>query len=542
MTGRLTTVVLFLVFATSVCVGCKDAPKPDVQAEPTPAPVPDVPGEPEEIAPDTAAPLVADVVTDVALSEAVAAPDGEVDDSGFARVDIVIALESDSTVGASPTDVVSPTDSTASDVVAVGGVDGGAALTDAHATPVDLVVATDAAVATDGTTTVDGTAAATEPVDAASLTALDVEPAAASDVAAKPVVDADVSRKVFDEFKKFVETGDFEKGAQLLEEWLKKSPMDLANRQNLVHILLKLEQHERALPHLRFMADEAENKGEWLGHLGRALVAVGEYARAAEALAEGLALRPKDVDLLLDLARVHATRKDWLASKGVLEKGLLLEKRLPDVLAELAAVLVELGEYKDASGRFKQLQRLQPTYETAITMAKIASQYDRCDDVIDALVDWEKEFADETPHLLLGACATKADEKVKAQKHFLLGLKANDKCFYCALWLGDLYLESQDWENAVRYYALAAPINPRDYRPFHQLGKSLANQGKHIQAARALQKADERKANDPEILYPLGMELVRAGEKATAWDVWAKLEPLDRAHADEIKALLIKIP
>jgi tetratricopeptide (TPR) repeat protein len=357
-----------------------------------------------------------------------------------------------------------------------------------------------------------------------------------------PAVDGEVSRKVFDEFKKFVETGDFERGAKLLEEWLKKSPMDLVNRQNLVHILLKLEEYERALPHLRFMADEAENKGEWLGHLGRALVKVGEYARAAEALAEGLALLPENVDLLLDLAKVHATRKDWSASKAVLEKGLLLEQRVPEILAELAAVLVELGEYKDASARFKQLQRLQPTYETALTMAKIASQYERCPDVVDALVDWEKEFADETPHLLLGACAIKAKESVKAQKHFLLGLKANDKCFYCALWLGDLYLASQDWDNAVKYYALAAPITPRDHRPFHQLGKALANQGKHIQAARALQKADERKANDPEILYPLGMELVRAGEKATAWDVWARLEPLDRARADEIKALLIGNP
>jgi len=535
-------VPLFIV-AVSLGAGCKDSPKPDVQAEQAVTPPLETSPEPGENVPDvTSAPLL-DVATTALAAQEVAA-----DDTVFMAVDIVLSLGNGSdAVAPSIADQSSPVELTEALDVATAGGDAKAPVTDVQAIPGDATATPDGVAAGDSAGGPDGAspsvdAAVAAPTDVVPAPAPDVTPAAASDAAAHPPLDEVASRKVFDEFKKLVETGDFDRGAKLLEEWLKKSPMDLVNRQNLVHVLLKLENYERALPHLRFMADEAENKGEWLGHLGRALVKVGEYARAAEALTEGLALRPEDIDLLLDLARVHGTRKDWSASKAVLEEGLPLKKRTPELLAELAAVLVELGEYKDASARFKQLQRLQPTYDTAITMAKIASQYDRCDDVVDALVDWEKDFADETPHLLLGACATKADETVKAQKHFLLGLKANERCFYCAMWLGDIYLDLQDWDNAVKYYAIAAPVNPRDYRPFHQLGKALANQGKHIQSARALQKADERKPKDPEILYPLGMELIRAGEKAAAWDVWAKLEPLDRPHADEIKALLIEIP
>lgn len=533
MTGRSSKMVLVLTMIVALGPGCKDAVGPDVQAarsstEAAPE------GRAPEVGPsDAIQPATTDVL-EAPLADAQEAPAADVprvrlnDSAGaqeavpesvFATIDVVLSLSDDAGGAVSPSDVVAQPEAGA-DVVAPRLVDSGSSLPDALVAPVDVAL----------------------PAAPDAIAAPDALAVATSDVVAQPTFDQDASRKVFEEFKKLVESGAFDRGAKLLEEWLKRSPMDLVNRQNLVHVLLKLEQYERAVPHLQFMAAEAENKGEWLGHLGRALVKLGEYARAAEALAAGLELRPDDIDLRLDLSRVHSMRKDWSASRAVLEEGLKAQKRLPELLSELAPVLVELGEYKEASARFKQLQRLQPSYDTALTMAKIASQNDRCDDVVDALVNWEKEFADETPHLLLGACASKADENVKAQKHFLLGLKANDKCFYCALWLGDIYLASQDWENAVNYYALAAPINPRDHRPFHQLGKALANQGKHIQAARALQKADERKPKEVDILYPLGMELVRAGEKAAAWDVWAKLEPLHREHADEIKALLIQEP
>lgn len=544
MAGRTLHTVLLSVLAAFLCAGCKQTPQPDVQASRAPAAVQRDTSGGGAAAIDAAVASAADQAAEAPVTDVVAAPE-----TYFMTVDIVLSSLQNSDVAAEVVDgggVVPGEPGVAADVV--GSADAGEAvpLADVKSVPTDVATPADAVPAGDGAAVADRSSPG--PTDAVPAPAPDVATAPTPDGVAgptpgavvKPMVDEEASRKVFEEFKKLVEAADFEKGARLLEEWLKKSPMDLVNRQNLVYILLKLEQHERALPHLRFMADEAENKGEWLGHLGRALAKVGEYARAAEALTEGLELRPDDMDMLLDLARVHSTRKDWSASRAVLEEGLSLEKRQPEVLSELVAVLVELGEYKLAFQRFRNLQRLQPTYDTALTMAKVASQNERCDDVVDALVNWEKDFADETPHLLLGACAVKSEEQVKAQKHFLLGLKANEKCFYCALWLGDIHFAAEDWDNAVKYYATAAPINPRDHRPFHQLGKALANQGKHIQATRALQKADERKPKDPDILYPLGMELVRAGEKAAAWDVWAKLEPLDRARGDEIKALLVQ--
>jgi tetratricopeptide (TPR) repeat protein len=171
-------------------------------------------------------------------------------------------------------------------------------------------------------------------------------------------------------------------------------------------------------------------------------------------------------------------------------------------------------------------------------MANIASQYERCNDVIDALVDWEKSFVDETPHLLLASCALKAKELVKAQSHLMAGMKLNAKCFYCALWLGDLNFEAMDWPNSIKYYAIAAPLKPQDYRPFNQLGKALSNSGKHIEASRAFAKANERKPKDADIVYMWAMSLVRASDKGEAWKVWGQLDELDKKRAAEVRALL----
>jgi len=357
---------------------------------------------------------------------------------------------------------------------------------------------------------------------------------------AAPPVDAERSKKVFDEARKFIEEGKLNKATELLEEWLKLTPMDLINRKNLIHVYMKLQKYGEAEVHLRFMAGQFEEEAEWWAHLGRVQARLDKFAPAVESLARAWRLAPDDIDVGLDLARVHATRKDFDSARRVLEKALKLDKKVPDVLKDLAASLVELGEYNKAFAHYRRLQRAAPSYEVALIMAGIAARYERCDDVVDSLARWDQEFADEKPHLLLGTCALRGDNVRKAEKHFKQGLARNEKCFDCSLKLGDVYFTAGNWPEAIKYYGIAAPLQPQDYRPFVQLGKALANSGKHIEASRAFAAANERKPADPEIVYMLGVEWVKAGEKAKAWDVWGALDELDRNRARELKKMLLK--
>jgi len=353
-------------------------------------------------------------------------------------------------------------------------------------------------------------------------------------------VDPALSLKVFEEARKLIEKGDLEKATGLLEEWLRRTPKDVTNRRNLIHIYLKLDKPEQAELHLKIMTEQASRETEWWAHLGRVQARLGKLAQGAASLEQALNLASGDIDVVLDLARVHSQRKDFAAARKVLEKALPLGKRTEDLVGELAAVLVNLGEYSAALDQYAKLQRLKPSYATALTMAQVAQRQGKCDEVVDALAQWEKEFSDETPYLLLGVCALQANQTEKAEKMLAKGLEKNEACFECALKLGDLYFKGKSWTRAAELYSAAAGLSPRDHRAYVQLGQAEANQGKHLEASRAFASANERHPKDPDTIYMWGIETLRAGDKGEAWKIWGVLEELDRAKADELRKLLLK--
>jgi len=368
----------------------------------------------------------------------------------------------------------------------------------------------------------------------------DAKPATGDAVPVKPLVDAEKSRIVFEEATKFIKAGKLESATLLLEEWLMASPMDLVNRKNLIHIYMKMQKYEKAELHLRFMTQEKGDDAEWWGHLGRVQGQLGKYSESTESLGKAWELDPEDIDFALDLAKTYEKRGELDAARMVLQGALKLDKKKPEVMRELATVLVELGEFTLALRQYRKLQRIEPTYSTALLMATLAAKYKKCDDVVDSLVGWDKKFEDESPLLLLANCALEKKNPAKAEKLLKAGLEFNEKCFPCALKLGDIYFLAKDWDGAIQYYGKAAPLMPKDHRAFVQLGKALANSGKHIEASRAFAAANERSPGDAEIVFMYGIELVQAGQKGEAWKVWGLLDELDKNKAKELRKLLVK--
>ncbi|MBM4353037.1 MAG: tetratricopeptide repeat protein [Deltaproteobacteria bacterium] len=377
----------------------------------------------------------------------------------------------------------------------------------------------------------DGTSPAGEEAPAAA--GLPQVPAAAT-----AGIDAEKQRKVFEEAMKLLQANKVDQSTQLLEEWLRATPKDLLNRRNLAHVYVQMQRFEEAELHLKLLADEMPGQAEWHAHLGRIQAKLGKFGPAAESLEKALTISPEDVDVALDLARVHASRRQLDAARDVLEKTLVLKKKEPELLKELTAVLVEQGAYNQAWERFWRLQKLEPTYETALTMARLAARNRRCTDVYDALAGWDKQFKTETPFYLLGECAITDNDLDRAVKQLQTALEKNEKCFECSLRLGDVWFEKKEWARAAQYYGIAVNADPKDFRPWQQLGKSLGNAGKHIEASRAFAGAVERKPDDAELLYMWGVELVMAGQKADAWKTWGRLDGMDRNLGNQLKKML----
>jgi tetratricopeptide (TPR) repeat protein len=440
------------------------------------------------------------------------------------------------------------------DVVAAAATDGAAAQTDAAGQPQGDSAST--AQEDGGAAGAPGSAAGDQ--DVAAGKAGDAAPAAGDAAAESPTeagspsveglpqvspaasagIDAEKQRKVFEEAMKLLQGNKVDQSTQLLEEWLKATPKDLLNRRNLAHIYIQMQRFEDAELHLKILADEMPEQSEWRAHLGRIQAKLGKFGPAAEALGKALEMSPEDVDVALDLARVQGARRQYDAARDVLEKALVLKKKEVEVLKELTAVLVEQGAYNQAWERFWRLQKLEPTYPTALTMAQLAARNRKCTDVYDALSGWDKEFKDEAPFLLLGECAMADNDRDRALKQFQAALEKNDKCFDCSLRLGDVWFENKEWARASQYYGIAVNLGPKDYRAWSQLGKALANAGKHIEASRAFAGAVERKPDDADLVYMWGVELVLAGQKADAWKTWGQLDEMNRTLGNQLKKML----
>lgn len=348
------------------------------------------------------------------------------------------------------------------------------------------------------------------------------------------------SKRVFEEARKLIELNRVDKAAQILEEWMAMSPNDEVNRRNLVHVYISVQKFAAAEPHLRFMVQAHPEDSEAWAHLGRLQAQIGKLTQGAESLEEALKLDRNNVDIALDLGKMLAKLRRFDQARNVLETILVQGKREPEILNELGTILVEMGENTKAYDTYRRLQQIQPTYQTALTMATLGAKFSKCDQVSDSLAGWDKDFVDEAPYLLLARCALTDKALLLAQKYLLAGLDKNPACYVCALQLGDVYFENGQWDPAVQYYAKAVEIDPKEWQPFNQLGKSLANSGKHIEATRALKAANERKPGDPEILYAWGVESLLAGNKADAWKIWGLLDEVDRERGKELKNMLLR--
>lgn len=348
------------------------------------------------------------------------------------------------------------------------------------------------------------------------------------------------SKRIFEESLKLIEAGKVDKATKILEDWLAMSPHDEINRRNLVHVYISVEQLDQAEPHLRYMVqDKPEDAKSW-AHLGRIQAKIGKLTQGAASMAKALELDRNNVDIALDLGKMLAKLRRFDQATKVLETILIQGKREAEILNELGTILVETGENTKAYDTYRRLQQVKPTYDTALTMATLGAKFSKCNQVSDALAGWDKEFTDEKPFLLLAQCALKDKALLQAQKHLLAGLDKNKACYVCALQLGDVYFENGQWEPAVQYYANAVEINPKEWQPFHQLGKALANSGKHIEATRAFKGANERKPQDPDILFGWGVESLLAGNKADAWKIWGILDELDAAKGKDLKNMLLR--
>jgi len=106
---------------------------------------------------------------------------------------------------------------------------------------------------------------------------------------------------------------------------------------------------------------------ELAGQLAKA----GRVDEAIAVVESGLALAPQTIDLQLDLARLHLYRNDRDKARAILLSAREAEPGRPEILKELARVLLLDGEYASAADSCRHALALRP--DDAMTRADLAA-------------------------------------------------------------------------------------------------------------------------------------------------------------------------
>jgi tetratricopeptide (TPR) repeat protein len=106
---------------------------------------------------------------------------------------------------------------------------------------------------------------------------------------------------------------------------------------------------------------------ELAGQLAKA----GRLDEAIAAVASGLALVPESIDLQLDLARLHLAHHERGKAREILLKACEAAPERPEVLTELARVLLLDGDYASAADAYRHALAHRP--DDALTRADFAA-------------------------------------------------------------------------------------------------------------------------------------------------------------------------
>ncbi|HEX7565834.1 MAG TPA: tetratricopeptide repeat protein, partial [Bradyrhizobium sp.] len=101
------------------------------------------------------------------------------------------------------------------------------------------------------------------------------------------------------------------------------------------------------------------------------LVKAGRVDEAIAVVESGLALAPEAIDLQLDLARVHLQHNDRGKARVILSKARDAAPGRPEILTELARVLLLDGEYASAADAYRHALAHRP--DDAFTRADLAA-------------------------------------------------------------------------------------------------------------------------------------------------------------------------
>lgn len=276
---------------------------------------------------------------------------------------------------------------------------------------------------------------------------------------------------------------------------LKKDPTKL--RLNIVRYLIEGQALQEAIDYLVSQENHNENAAEIKYLLARCYFGQGLVLQAKEAVEEALNIEPEQADFWDLLADCLLELGDWRGATGALDKCLRAEPKRVETIFRMGTIYAYHDEQLEALRCFQgccQLSPYNPVY-------------------------WEMK----------GETHLKLEQLLQACKSFEKALRygANTEVMtrlaYC-------YVQTDKIKKGIRYYELVLKYEPDHYDSLCNLAAAYQNQGRSKEALDLLERAQKIKPNDPILLNNLAYTLVHLGRTRKAAEYYKEALELTPEH------------
>lgn len=253
-------------------------------------------------------------------------------------------------------------------------------------------------------------------------------------------------------------------------------------------------------------------------HRAQCLVALGQAARAADSLADGLARRPDDPELLTALA-------DWECEHGHLDRAIDVARRQVDAFPDQAAAWHLLGALQQRAGDLKAAdksfnevqQRDLGRWDALLRRAQIQVQWQRPVDAEWLLLQVLARQPDCLPaQALMGRVQLDLGRVDAARRHLLQGLRAHPRHADAWLVLAQVHAHRHRWVPARRALARAARAGADETEVLRLLGSIAQNQGDLATASGAVREWLRHRPDEHQARVQAAFVFAAAGDLTSA--------------------------
>jgi arylsulfatase A-like enzyme/Tfp pilus assembly protein PilF len=254
---------------------------------------------------------------------------------------------------------------------------------------------------------------------------------------------------------------------------------------------------EEALEIAQTLVEQSPETPSFHGHLGAALVNVGEIERGLAELGEAVRLEPTSASAHYDLGDVLEQQGRREEARAHFETALEIDPEFAPAHVGMGNVLLAEGHPDLAAGQYTEAIRLRPGYaEAHYNLAQTFAQRGHIEPAIEQFEEAIRNRSEwALPHYTLANLLREQGQNAPAIAHYktVLELDPNDVDAHNNL--GVTFAAAGQNAEAKDHYKQALRLAPGFFRPYLNLGDMAADAGDYADAIRHYEQALELQAN-----------------------------------------------